>query len=260
MHIFAEKSAIMSRPRYLIVVAAGRGSRMGGDIPKQFMPLDGRIVLRRTIEAFTRAFPDIKIVTVLAADWMEYWKDLCVKQHFYVHQTLVAGGMTRFHSIQNALAVIPDDAVVAVHDGVRPLVSRELIVRLFDAAENYRGAVPCLPLSDTLRCLMPAGDASALRGGTPSWTADETAGLPPRERLFAVQTPQIFDARLLKAAYRLPFETRFTDDGSVVGAYLSRHPEEKAEIVYLPGEKSNVKLTTPDDLSLAKFYLSLKND
>ena len=181
MYIFADNSAMMSRSRYLIVVAAGRGRRMGGDVPKQFMTLNGRTVLRRAIEAFTRAVPSVRVVTVLAEDWMEYWKELCLKQHFYSPQTLVAGGLTRFHSIRNALAVIPDDALVAVHDGARPLVSRELIIRLFDAAEKHSGVIPCCRRSPFPGAVSNCGGRMKRPSCLP-----EMACLPCRPRRFSM--------------------------------------------------------------------------
>ncbi|MBP5398600.1 MAG: 2-C-methyl-D-erythritol 4-phosphate cytidylyltransferase [Bacteroidales bacterium] len=255
----------MDRKKFLIVVAAGSGTRMGGTLPKQFLKLDGKTVLQRSIEAFTRAVPGIRVVTVLAPEMMAYWKECCYNDRFYCPQALVGGGLTRFHSIQNALGRVPEDALVAVHDGVRPLVSAGLIQRLFDIAEQYEGVIPCLPVSDTLRVLSPLSDATdaatpAVNFGEGTLLRYDAAApaLVARERLFSVQTPQIFDAKLLRAAYSLPYETSFTDDGSVVEKFLAAHPERKEAVAYVPGEKTNIKLTTPEDLTLAEAILSLK--
>lgn len=257
----------MDRKKFLIVVAAGRGTRMGGTLPKQFLTLEGKTVLQRSIEAFTRAVPGIRVVTVLAPEMVSFWKERCYDAPFYCPQALVPGGLTRFHSIQNALARVPEDALVAVHDGVRPLVSVRLIQRLFALAGTYEGVIPCLPVSDTLRVLSPhSEDAVPASGDTrsasePLLRYDPTApALVSRERLFSVQTPQIFDARLLREAYSLPYETAFTDDGSVVEKYLSAHPERKGSVVYVRGEKTNIKLTTPEDMKLANAFLSLESE
>lgn len=236
---------MQNREKYLIVTAAGKGRRMGGNLPKQFLDLGGAPVLKRTIELFRAAVPDIRVLTVLSPEMKEFWKELCYQHSFFQTQKLVDGGLTRFHSIKNALAYVPDDALVAVHDGVRPLLSSDLVRRLFALAEEKAGVVPCLPVSDTLRCLEQMGENSS------------SQPLPPREKMFQIQTPQIFDARLLKAAYTLPYEPFFTDDASVVEKYLSLHPEEKGRLYYELGEKNNIKLTTPEDMILAKAILSL---
>ena len=135
-----------------------------------------------------------------------------------------------------------------------------MVLRLFNLAEQFDGVVPCLPMTDTLRILSPAGDArtAPVAESQSLFVFDASApALVSRDRLFSIQTPQIFDAPLLKAAYRLPFETCFTDDGSVVEKYLVGHPESPARIVYAPGEKTNIKLTTPEDLTLARAILAL---
>ena len=237
----------MARPRYLVVVAAGSGHRMGGDIPKQFLLLDGRVILQRTIEVFRQAVPGIKVVTVLAVEWWPYWRDLCAQHRFFYPQVFVGGGLTRFHSVQNALAQIPDEALVAIHDGVRPLLSQDLVRSLFDRAETADGVVPCLPVVDTLRCLQMQEGLGRSSGKT----------LPSRSEMYAVQTPQIFDAALLKAAYTLPFEPDFTDDASVVERFIRQQGLSKV-IDYVPGERDNIKLTTPGDLRLAEAVLKTR--
>lgn len=235
----------MPGPLYLVVVAGGSGLRMGGELPKQFLSLDGRVVLLRTLDVFRRAVPGIHVVTVLPMEWREYWRDLCAQNRFFYPQTFVEGGLTRFHSVKNALLQIPDDATVAVHDGVRPLLSEALVRDLFQRAETADGVVPCLPSVDTLRCLQTQDGITRSSG----------KALPPRSELYAVQTPQIFDAALLKAAYTLPFEPDFTDDASVVERYIQKNHLPK-NILYVPGERLNIKLTTPDDMRLAEAILA----
>lgn len=237
----------MARARYLVIVAAGSGRRMGGELPKQFLPLGGCSVLQRSIDVFRRAVPGIHIVTVLAPEWKEYWRDLCMKHRFFYPQSLVDGGLTRFHSVQNALARIPGDALVAIHDGVRPLLSEALVRDLFQRAETADGVVPCLPVVDTLRCLQMQEGVGCSSGKV----------LPARSEMYAVQTPQIFDAALLKAAYTLPFEPDYTDDASVVERYI-RQQGLPQKIEYVPGERHNLKLTTPGDLLLAEAILKTR--
>ena len=237
----------MARPRYLVIVAAGSGHRMGGDLPKQFLQLDGRVILQRSIDVFRQAVPGIKVVTVLAPEWREYWRDLCAQTRFFYPQTFVGGGLTRFHSVQNALELIPGDALVAIHDGVRPLLSPALVQSLFDRAETADGVIPCLPAVDTLRCLKMEDGVGHSNGKV----------LPSRSEMYAVQTPQIFDGALLKAAYTLPFEPDFTDDASVVERYVRQQGLAK-NILYVPGERDNIKLTTPEDLRLAEAILKTR--
>lgn len=237
----------MERPRYLVIVAAGSGSRMGGAMPKQFLDLGGCVVLQRSIDVFRKAVKGIRILTVLSPDWKGYWTECCMRHRYYCPQTLVDGGLTRFHSVQNALGHLPDEAVVAIHDGARPLLSRELVCCLFREAETADGVIPCLPVADTLRCV-------DMEGGTGRGTGRL---LPPRSEIYAVQTPQIFDAALLKQAYSLPFEPDFTDDASVVEKYIRQTGAEK-RLVYVRGERLNFKLTTPEDLQLAEAVLAAR--
>jgi 2-C-methyl-D-erythritol 4-phosphate cytidylyltransferase len=230
----------MGRKKYLIVMAAGSGTRMGGEMPKQFIELGGKAVLQMTIEKFMAACPDIKVVTVLPEAHIEYWRNYCLERNFNCPQILVKGGITRFHSVKNALSKIPDGAVVAVHDGVRPLVSVEFVKEMFMKAENLPALIPVLPCVDTMKVLLNKdGELVTAEGQTVD-----------RSVLYGAQTPQMFHSEILKSAYQQAFDTAFTDDASVVlknGKNLS----------YLIGERFNIKLTTQDDLVLAKAILSL---
>ncbi len=217
--------------RYAILVAGGKGLRMGSDIPKQFLPLRGRPVLMHTIDVFRRAYPDIHIILVLPREQQGYWRQLCGQHDYDVELCVAGGGETRFHSVHNGLSLIPDDArgVVGVHDGVRPFVSPETIRRCFEAAEEFGAVVPVVPVVETVRQVLADGS---------SMTVDRNA-----YRL--VQTPQTFDIQLLKKAYGQPFDPFFTDDASVVEAM--GHP-----IKLVEGNNENIKLTNPADLKLAE--------
>ena len=217
--------------RYAILVAGGKGLRMGSDIPKQFLPLRGRPVLMHTIDVFRRTYPDIHIILVLPREQQDYWHQLCGQHDYDVELCVADGGETRFHSVHNGLSLIPDDArgVVGVHDGVRPFVSPETIRRCFEAAEGFGAVVPVVPVVETVRQLLADGS---------SMTVDRNA-----YRL--VQTPQTFDIQLLKKAYGQPFDPFFTDDASVVEAM--GHP-----IKLVEGNNENIKLTNPADLKLAE--------
>ena len=217
--------------RYAILVAGGKGLRMGSDIPKQFLPLRGRPVLMHTIDVFRRTYPDIHIILVLPREQQDYWRQLCGQHAYDVEPCVVDGGETRFHSVHNGLSLIPDDArgVVGVHDGVRPFVSPETIRRCFESAEEFGAVVPVVPVVETVRQVLADGN---------SMTVDRNA-----YRL--VQTPQTFDIQLLKKAYGQPFDPFFTDDASVVEAM--GHP-----IKLVEGNNENIKLTNPADLKLAE--------
>ena len=228
----------MGREKYLIAVAAGKGLRMGGELPKQYVELDGRAILHRTIERFVDACPDLKVVTVLNPDWISYWKEHCYSHAMVVRQRFVPGGITRFHSVRNALEVIPDGASVAVHDGVRPFVSKTLIRRLFDLAEEQTAVVPVLPCIDTLKKLgKEDGKLVSLHEDV------------DRSLLYGAQTPQIFHSEVLRKAYCQPFDQLFTDDASVV-------ERSGVDICYVDGEKLNFKITTPEDMKMASALLA----
>ena len=212
---------------YVLIVAGGKGLRMGGDIPKQFLPIGGKPILMRTIEAFRSVLDDVKIVLVLPADQHDYWQELCRKHDFRSPELIANGGATRFHSVSNGLSLLPDDkdAVVGVHDGVRPFVSAETIRRCFSAAAEGKAVVPVVPVVETLRQILPDGKSLTR----------------PRDEYRLVQTPQTFPLALLKEAYRQPFSEAFTDDASVVEA-LGK------EITMVEGNRENIKITTPSDL------------
>lgn len=235
---------MMTRKKYAIIMAAGSGTRMGAEVPKQFLELDGKAILQRTIEVFLNACPGISIMTVLPESHMDYWRQYCLDRNFICPQVLIKGGITRFHSVRNALEKVPEGAVVAVHDAVRPLVSEAFVRDMFERAETTPSLIPVLPCVDTMKVL----EKKKIHGEEVLVTMDGQS--VDRSVLYAAQTPQIFHSEVLKEAYGQAFDTAFTDDASVVlknGKNLS----------YLIGERFNIKITTQDDMVLAKAILSL---
>lgn len=215
---------------YVIIVAGGKGLRMGSDIPKQFLPVGGLPVLMRTLKRFRDYAADLQIILVLPESQQDYWRQLCRDYSFDVDYLLANGGETRFHSVQNGLALIPDHAqgVVGVHDGVRPFPSVEVIRRCYETARTAGAAIPVIPVVETLRHV--------------------SEGTKPRADYRLVQTPQVFDIRLLKAANRQPYSPDFTDDASVVESYGHA-------IALVEGNRENIKLTTPYDLRVAEILI-----
>ena len=218
---------------YVIIVAGGKGLRMGSDIPKQFLPIGGKPVLMRTIERFREYSGDLKIILVLPEAQQDYWQELCKKYNFQIEYQLANGGQTRFHSVQNGLALVPDDAegVVGVHDGVRPFPAVEVIRDCYETARTTKAVIPVIPVVETVRHLEGKGSVTVPRGDY---------------RL--VQTPQTFDIQLLKAANRQPYNDGFTDDASVVEAF-------GYDITLVEGNRENIKITTPYDLKIAEVLI-----
>ena len=236
----------MSRDsKILIVMAAGSGSRMGSSTPKQFLDLGGKPILRRTIETFVSAVPGLKVVTVLPKEHLAFWKEYCLANDFTYPQLLVAGGITRFHSVRNALEKVPDGAIVAIHDGVRPLISSELVRNMFSRMEDgrTRALIPVVPSVDTLKVLDKVADSF---GGTRLVDSGEDVD---RSRIYGAQTPQIFLSQDIKEAYSQAYDTAFTDDASVAG-------RKGIPLSFCEGERYNFKLTSPEDLALARMLIS----
>lgn len=233
----------MSREKYVVIMAAGSGSRMGAELPKQFLELDGKAILHKTIELFRDAVPGVRVITVLPEAYIDYWKDYCIRRNFTCPQVLVKGGITRFHSVKNAIERVPDGALVAVHDGVRPLVTENFLREIFAAAEDVNGLIPVLPCIDTMKVLKSENEVLK---SVPGVEAD-------RSVLYGAQTPQIFRSELLKQAYQQPFSPAFTDDASVM-------EKNGKSLSYVIGERLNIKITTQEDLILARAIYSLRED
>ncbi len=227
----------MTKKVYGVFVAGGSGVRMGTEVPKQFLELGGRPVLQQSIMKFLEACPELVPVVALPADHIETWKRLCVENRFDLPQIIVEGGITRFHSVKNALAKIPDGSLVLIHDGVRPLVSAELIKRILEVSDEKRCVIPVTPVTDTLKSLVPAEDGTLKASGEPD---------PSRAGLYGAQTPQLFLSELIKKAYdKVAYNQALTDDASVARAA-------KIPLTYIEGERYNIKITTPEDLDLAR--------
>ena len=220
---------------YVIIVAGGKGLRMGSDIPKQFLPIGGKPVLMRTLERFREYSKQLNIILVLPEAHQDYWQELCKKYNFEVEYQLANGGQTRFHSVQNGLALVPDDAegVVGVHDGVRPFPAVEVIRNCFKTAREKKAVIPVIPVVETVRHL-----------------EGEESVTVPRGDYRLVQTPQTFDIQLLKAANRQPYNDGFTDDASVVESYGHA-------ITLVEGNRENIKITTPYDIVVAEALCKL---
>jgi 2-C-methyl-D-erythritol 4-phosphate cytidylyltransferase len=224
--------------KFTLIVAGGSGTRMKSTVPKQFLLLRGVPVLMRTLEAFHRFDPDMPLRVVLPSGMLDNWKELCRKYGFDLYHELGAGGETRFHSVQKNLHGIADDYLVAIHDGVRPLVSKDTIGRCFDTAAQLGNAIPCISIPESMRVL----------------TGDRNMPVD-RSRYRLIQTPQVFLAGLLKKAYLQPYQSEFTDDAGVVESLGN-------QVHLVEGNPENIKITWKKDLKLAGILLNdvLKQD
>lgn len=221
--------------KYLIVVAGGKGLRMGGELPKQFQLLGDKPVLMVTLERLHAIDPTMQLILVLPADHFEMWMELCRKYEFSVPLLLAQGGATRFHSVQNGLAQVDDieEALVGVHDGVRPFVSSKVVDDCFREAWIHGAAIPMIEVQDSLRHIV---------GG------NGVTEVVQRDRYRLVQTPQVFKLSILRSAYEQRFVESFTDDASVVEA-------SGVQVVSVEGNRENIKLTTPFDFMVAKTLM-----
>ncbi len=242
--------------KYAIIVAGGKGLRMGGELPKQFIPIEGRPVLMRTLDAFHACDTSIQLILVLPHDHQAYWHELCAQYQFAVPHRIADGGATRFHSVQSGLSLVDaPEALVAVHDGVRPFVSPEVIRRCYAEAEAHGAVVPVIPVVETVRQLVKEDNTE--RGTRhseavvhcPLSIVNSKSVTVDRNAYRLVQTPQTFRATLLRRAYELPYCDAFTDDASVV--------ETLGETIFLTeGNRENIKLTTPYDLIVAQALVN----
>jgi 2-C-methyl-D-erythritol 4-phosphate cytidylyltransferase len=220
----------------VIIVAGGSGSRMGSVLPKQFILLENLPVLMWSILCFIKYDASISIVVVLPESQISAWKELCLKHDFkYPHQ-VVNGGETRFHSVKNGLSVLDNTDIVAIHDGVRPLVSEQTIANCFEQATQTGAAIPVLTVNETIR--------------TGTMQQSETVD---RSLFYTVQTPQVFQWSILKEAYDQKYNLSFTDDASVV-------EQSGYQVRMVMGNRDNIKITHPEDLVVAKEYLKKKRD
>ena len=222
--------------KFVIIVAGGSGSRMGAEIPKQFLELCGKPLLMHTMQVFFDFDPKCEMVLVLPAVQQKVWADLCLKHSFLLPHQIVSGGETRFHSVVNGLKLIRDEGIVFIHDGVRPFVSGETLVRCFETAQKCGNAIPVLPVNESLRKL----------DGDQNISVD-------RSLYFSVQTPQTFRSSQILKSFLQPYDPSFTDDASVVenAGYA---------ITMIEGNRENIKITTPTDLLIAEAFLQGKGN
>lgn len=210
-----------------LIVAGGSGSRMESNLPKQFILLVGKPILMHTIEAFYNN-NDCKIIVVLPANQIDFWKELCTEFSFNISHQIIAGGNSRFESVQNGLLHCNDDELVAIHDGVRPFINNEIINQSFEIAALKGNAVVAVRLKDSIRKVDLLGNKNV-----------------NRDSYFLIQTPQTFKCKLIKDAYQAQDHINFTDDASVLEA--NGH-----SINLIAGDYKNIKITTPEDLLVAE--------
>ncbi len=222
-----------------IIVSGGSGSRMGASLPKQFLLLKGTPILMHTLQSFYRSRGDsLKLILVLPEEWIRYWNELCQSHQFNVEHEVVPGGKDRFSSVKNALSFVEsnikeESCFIAVHDGVRPLLSKSLITRLFEGVAIHSAVVAGIPPVDSIRLQYEDGSNKSIN----------------RNNVWLVQTPQVFEGNLLLKAYKSTSANKvFTDDASVVEH--SGHP-----ITMIQGDSRNLKITYPQDLTIAELLL-----
>lgn len=217
--------------RYAVIVAGGSGTRMGGDTPKQFLILGKQPLLMHTISQFAKADNSVEIILVLPENQMAAWTSLCSEYQFEIKHKLVAGGKTRLDSVKNGLKLVEDDSIVAIHDGVRPLIPASIIEKSFQIAAKKGSAVAAVPLKDSIRKKEGATTVSKNRND-----------------YYLVQTPQTFKSSLIKSHYKLATGEIFTDDASVFES-------QGEQVTLIAGDYRNLKVTTPEDLVIAQALL-----
>jgi 2-C-methyl-D-erythritol 4-phosphate cytidylyltransferase len=217
--------------KYVIIVGGGAGTRMNNTVPKQFMKLEGKPIIMRTIDKFAEAEPGIEIILVLQRHLHDFWEQFCYEHNFSTPHFIQDAGPSRYDSVKSGLELVKEEGLVAVHDGVRPLVHIKTIQTSFKTAEMYGNAVPAIPLNDSIRQIDSTKNISV-----------------DRSRYCIVQTPQCFRSDILKKAYLKEFKSSFTDDATVVEASGER-------IHLIDGTPDNIKITTPMDLVIAQALL-----
>jgi 2-C-methyl-D-erythritol 4-phosphate cytidylyltransferase len=223
--------------RYAVIVAGGKGLRMGSEIPKQFLILNGLPVIMHTIQKFA-AFENLQIVLVLPQSQFDYWKELVKTYKFTVQIQLVEGGETRFHSVKNGLDAITDiDSLVAIHDGVRPMIQHEFIESAFIQATKNGNAILAIKPKDSIR------KKELLENHAVN-----------RNNYYLIQTPQAFKTSIIKEAYSKADDDNFTDDASVLEGVL------KQKIYMIQGDENNIKITSPVDLKIASVLIEASNE
>lgn len=219
--------------KHILIVAGGKGVRMKSKVPKQFIELNGKPILMHTIDAFSPNHQIDQITLVIPNGYMDFWKELCEKHHFHTALNIIEGGPHRYHSVKRGLSMIPNNTLVAIHDAVRPFITKELLNTGFKIAIKKGNAIPAIAINESIREV----------SGSLSKAAD-------RNVFKIVQTPQFFHASLIKKAYQQPFNERFTDDATIL--------EASGQQIYLfDGAPSNIKITSPEDLKLAELFVNI---
>jgi 2-C-methyl-D-erythritol 4-phosphate cytidylyltransferase len=213
----------------VIITAGGVGKRMGAELPKQFLLLENKPILMRTVERFHEFLPEAELIITLPSEWHREWSALCIKYQFEVPHTTIDGGKERFYSVKNALKLVRS-SVVMIHDGVRPLFSEMILQESLRKVDTQTGVVPVYDVTESLRKI-----------------EKNTSFAVSRSDYQLVQTPQVFNTLALKEAYELPYKEHYTDDASVF-------EEAGGKIVLIPGNKQNIKITEPIDLQIAALF------
>lgn len=218
--------------KYAVIVGGGVGKRMDADIPKQFITISHKPILMHTISAFHNYFEDIDIIIVLAEEYINLWKKLCVEHSFNFAHKIVKGGSTRFQSVKNGLTFVSNNSLVAIHDACRPVIKQDIILNSYNIAEEYGNAIPAIPISESVREINGENNSAF-----------------DRDKLRIIQTPQTFKSDIIKKAYEQDYNKIFTDDASVV--------ESSGEKIHLfEGNPKNIKITTRKDLLIAENLIN----
>lgn len=219
--------------KYALIVAGGSGTRMGTSLSKQYLPIGSKPVLMHTLQKFHDTDPSLQLILVIPSSDFDYWHNLCQKHKFYTPHKLVGGGKSRFQSVKNGLNAIPTtDGLVAIHDGVRPFVTSEVIHKSFEVANNTGSAIAVVDLKDSIRKIDESGNST----------------FQNRAEFRLVQTPQTFQVSKIKEAFEVEESSAFTDDATV-------YEYQGWKVSLIPGNFENIKLTTPEDLLFASFLL-----
>lgn len=230
--LFIGNTILHTMKKYAVIVAGGNGQRMGTDTPKQFLLLQQKSLLWHTLHTFLSTFDDLHIILVLPKNNIQEGENLCKDLEAESRVIITEGGITRFHSVQNGLQFITEPSIVFVHDGVRCLVSKDLILRCYDQAMVKGSAIPAVVATDSIRIM-----------------EDEYHHVINRNNIRIIQTPQTFQSQILLPAFQQPYDERFTDEATVV--------EASGELVWLlEGEYNNIKITRPLDLVIAEKILA----
>lgn len=226
---------MLQTKKFAVIVAGGKGVRMGSALPKQFLPLLDKPMLHYSISAFVNAFPDIELVLVLPHHQLSYGQIVLQSFPEGLDITIIAGGETRFHSVQNGLQVVEDNSIVFVHDGARPLISADLVQRCYTQALEKGSAIPAIPVAESMRI-----------------QENEHSKPVNRDHLRIIQTPQTFRSDIILPAFKQQYQPAFTDEATVVEAHGT-------EIFLINGEQNNIKVTTPGDMVIAEVLLKARS-